>query len=243
MADMNGWMMIPDAFANTLFATAGWTSVTLDMQHGLYDLASVTATLQALPGQTPRRIVRVPLNDPGVLGKVLDASADGVIIPMINSVDDAKAAADACWYPPKGSRSYGPALAALRSGATPYLEAAKTIEVWAMIETREALANVEAIAAVDGITGLYVGPSDLGLALGLEPKYDRDEPEMLEAYQRILDAAAAHGKSTGIFCASADYAARMAGRGFSLVTVISDVFLLRGGAGATLSALNASISA
>ena len=156
---------------------------------------------------------------------------------MVNSIEEARRAADACWYPPRGKRSFGPVLAALKSGRGPYLEAAKAIEVWAMVETREALEAVEGIAAVDGITGLYVGPNDLGLALGLPPKSDRDEPQIIDAYRNIIAAAGRSGKSAGLFCASAAYARRMVELGFSMVTVIGDVAVLAAGAASACAAM------
>jgi 4-hydroxy-2-oxoheptanedioate aldolase len=237
MLQVNGWMSIPDPFANALFARAGWDSVTLDAQHGLFDYATLAASLQALAGARPRRLVRVPRNEPGYIGKVLDAGADGVIAPMINSVGEARALAAACWYPPRGSRSFGPILAALRTGGLPYQKGpAQAIEVLAMIETREALDAVEEIAAVDGITGLFVGPSDLALALGLEPGQDREEGVLLDAYRRIVQAAQRAQKTVGIYCASPGYARKMAALGFSMVTVISDAAVLSRAAAADCAA-------
>ncbi|MDR5781564.1 aldolase/citrate lyase family protein [Caballeronia sp. LZ065] len=238
MLQINGWMSIPDTFANRLFARGGWDSVTLDAQHGLFDHATIVASLQALSDARPRRLVRVPRNEAGYIGKVLDASADGIIAPMINSADEARALADACWYPPKGRRSFGPVLAALRTGGLPYQKGpAQAIEVLAMIETREALDAVDDIAAVDGITGLFVGPSDLALALGLEPGQDREEALLLDAYRRIIGAAKRAGKTVGIYCASPGYARKMAELGFSMVTVISDAALLSRAAAADCAAV------
>lgn len=234
MAELNGWMMIADPFANLVFARGGWDSVTLDAQHGLFDAAAIARTLMALSADAPRRLVRVRANDPGLIGQALDAGADGVIVPLVDGVEDARRAARAALYPPGGGRSFGPSLAALRAGAPPYGEGARRTELLAMIETREGLEAVEAIARVDGVTGLYVGPSDLGLALGLAPGSDREEPQMLDAYRRILAAARAAAKSAGIFCASPDYARRMVDLGFSLVTVTSDTALLGTGAAAAV---------
>ena len=238
MAQINGWMSIPDSFANTLFARGGWDSVILDAQHGLFDYSAIARTLQVLSRATPRRLVRVPRNEAGFIGKVLDAGADGVIVPMVNSAVEARSVANACWYPPFGNRSFGPILAALRTGGLPYQKGpAQAIEVFAMIETREALEAVEDIVAVDGITGLFVGPSDLALALGLEPGQDRSEPQLLDAYIRIVTAATRAQKTVGIYCASSDYARRMIELGFSMVTVISDAALLARAAAAECAAV------
>lgn len=239
MPEINGWMSIPNLVANTLFARGGWDSVTLDAQHGLFDEAAIVATLLAV--QAPRRLVRVPWNEPGVLGKVLDAGADGVIAPMINSVAEAEKLAASCWYPPKGSRSFGPIIAALRTGGLPYMEAAGKIEVLAMIETREALEAVHEIAAVPGITGLYVGPNDLALSLGLAPGSDREEPALLAALATIVAASSQAGKTSGIYCASAAYARRMIGVGFTMATAGSDTALL-GAAAAVVAACKAPLT-
>jgi 4-hydroxy-2-oxoheptanedioate aldolase len=235
MAQLNGWMTIADAYANALFAGAGWDSVTLDAQHGLFDDRALRDTLLALSATTPRRFVRLAGNDPHLVGRALDLGADGVIVPMIDSVADAQALAGACWYPPRGARSFGPALAALRAGAQPYEAFAGAIEVWAMIETRGGLEAVEDIAAVDGITGLYVGPNDLALALGLPPGSSREEPQMLEAFARVVAAAGAAGKASCIFCVAPAYARRMADLGFTMVTVAGDAALMRGAAAAAVA--------
>ena len=222
MAEINGWLSIPHPYAAALFAGAGWDSVTLDAQHGLFEDASVYAVLQALAAKTPKRYVRVAANEPWLVGRALDAGADGVIAPLVNSVEEAKRLADAAWYPPRGRRSFGPSQVALRAGGRPYEAVASDISVFAMIETAEALEAVEKIAAVDGITGLYVGPNDLALALGLGPGSDREEPRMLEAFARIIGAAGGVGKTAGIYCSSPGYAARMARLGFGMVTAGGD---------------------
>lgn len=236
MAEINGWISIPNAYSAALFAGAGWDSVTLDAQHGLFDDHAMFAVLQALSARAPRRYVRVPANEAWLVGRALDAGADGVIAPLVNSVEEAKRLADAAWYPPKGRRSFGPSLSALRSGGRPYEAAFEGVSVFAMIETAEALDAVEAIAAVDGITGLYVGPNDLGLALGLGPGSDREEPRILDAFRRIVDAAAAAGKTAGIFCTSSAYARRMVGFGFGMVTAGGDSRCITDAASAVVAA-------
>ncbi len=237
MAQINAWLMIPDPFANALFARPGWDSVTIDCQHGMFDEASAIHTLHTLQAAKPRRLVRVPSNEAGFIGKMLDAGADGIIAPMINNVAEATSLAQACWYSPKGSRSFGPTLAALRNAGLPYEEAAAAIEVYAMIETRTAYAAAADIAAVPGITGLFVGPSDLALAFGLRPGPDREETEMIDAYLAIIAAAASAGKTTGIYCARPAYALRMAALGFDMVTAATDATALPQAATAAVAAM------
>ena len=226
MIESNGWLTIPDPFAATLLARAGFDSVTLDMQHGLFDEASVVRTLLALGADRPRRFVRVPWNEPGVIGKMLDAGADGLIVPMVNGADDALRLASASHYPPDGTRSFGPVLAALRAGALPYAAAAANVDVFAMIETRSAFEEVERIVATPGITGLYVGPNDLGLALGYGPGTDREEPAMTDALKRVAAVARSAGKRAGLFCLSPVYARARVADGFNFLTIANDARML-----------------
>jgi len=238
MTEKNVWLSIPDALSAMVLARAGFDSVTLDMQHGLFDEASVATTLMALGEARPKRHVRPLANDPAMIGKLLDMGADGLIVPMVNSVGDALKLSAACFYPPRGARSFGPMLAALRTGAAPYSGGTASFEIYAMIETRAGLDAAREIAAVDGITGLFVGPNDLGLALGLGAGSDREEPEALQALARIVTAAHETGKRAGIFCSAAAYARRMAEMGFDMVTLTSDAASLRAGATAALAAFS-----
>ncbi len=235
MVERNLWLSIPDAFAAMLGARAGFDSLTLDMQHGLFDERAVVAVLMALGPARPRRLVRVPAVEMGVIGKVLDAGADGVIAPLVNSAGDARRLVEACRYPPVGGRSFGPMLAALRAGGRPYMEVAGEVEVWAMIETAAGLEAVEAIAAVEGVSGVFIGPNDLAISLGLGAGSDREEPAMLAAFARVVAAARGAGKRAGLFCAGAAYARRIAGVGFDFLTVVSDTAALQAGLAAALA--------
>jgi 4-hydroxy-2-oxoheptanedioate aldolase len=228
---VNAWSLLPSTFAAEFLVQAGWDSVTFDMQHGLHDYASAVACIQACQAHSVTPLVRVPWSEPGILGKVLDAGAWGVIIPMINTVEDARALVKACYYPPLGMRSNGPIRAAAYGTASPYQSIANDeILILPQIETQQAVANAEAILDVDGIGGIYVGPSDLGLSYGLPPILDREEAEMLDIYRDLLALAKARGKVAGIQNMFPAYGARMAEMGFQLITVASDaVFLARGG--------------
>jgi 4-hydroxy-2-oxoheptanedioate aldolase len=167
-------------------------------------------------------LVRLPGVDAAVAGYVLDAGAAGVIAPMVESAAEAEALVTACRYPPRGRRSHGPTRAALRPGADLFAAAGQAV-VLAMVETREGLERCEALASVDGLDGLFVGPGDLGLSLGLGAGQDREEPEMRDAIARVLAACRRAGGRAGIHAGSTRYAARMAGSGFDLVTVWVDV--------------------
>lgn len=222
-AARNGWLNIPDPHLAEMVAARGvLDALTLDMQHGLFDRASTAATLRAIAryGVTP--LVRLPAVDEAVIGFVLDAGARGVIAPLITDVASAQELVAACRYPPTGRRSFGPIRTALRPGDDP-LTAADSALAIAMIETGPALEQVDAIAAVPGLDGLFVGPGDLGVALGLGPAQDREEPEIHDAFRRVLDACAAHDKRSAVFAMTAEYGMARAADGFSLVTVWVDV--------------------
>jgi 4-hydroxy-2-oxoheptanedioate aldolase len=224
---INGWLTLPSPFVAETLAQTGWDSLTIDLQHGLQDYAAAVALIQAIQRFPVAPLVRVPGNEPGIIGKVLDAGAWGVICPMINTVEEARTFAQACHYPPLGARSYGPIRARGYGGKVPYHEIANDqVLVLPQIETRQAVENVAAILDVPGVSGIYVGPNDLGLSLGLPPILDREEPEILDIYARLLRETRQRGLVAGIQNAAPAYARRMIQLGFQLVTVSSDLGLL-----------------
>jgi len=172
-------------------------------------------------------MVRVPWNEPGIIGKVLDGGAWGVICPMVNTPAEAKALASACLYPPNGKRSNGPIRAAAYGEASPYQSIANDeVLVVPMIETQEAIDNIDGILDVPGIGGIYVGPSDLGLSLGMKPMLDREEPEIFPIYEKLVKATSRRGQFAGIHNATGAYAARMIAMGFRFVTLANDSGLM-----------------
>ena len=221
-AARNAWLTIPDAHLAEMVAARGVAeAVTLDLQHGLFDHGSAVHALRAVAAHGAAPLVRLPQVDAALTGYVLDAGAAGVIAPQVESVEAAEALVAACRYPPRGHRSHGPTRAALRPGSDAFAAAEQAV-VFAMIETREGLDRCEALAAVDGLDGLFIGPGDLGLSLGLGPGQNRDEPELREAFTRIRTACQSAGKRTGIHATTAQYASQMARSGFDLVTVWVD---------------------
>ncbi len=213
----------PDGFAAETMAQAGWDSVTVDLQHGVQDYMSMVACFQAMQAHPVLPMVRVPWNEPGIVGKVLDAGAYGVICPMVNTVEEAQSFVSYCRYPPAGARSNGPIRAGIYGVSTGYQKTAnEEVLCIPMIETREAIANLEAILDVPGIDAVYIGPSDLGFLHGLIPILDREEPEMLAILEKSSARPASAGIAAGIHCGSTAYAKRAIGMGFKLVTIGSD---------------------
>ena len=226
-AVVNGWLAIPNAFSAEMYSKAGWDSVTVDMQHGVQDYLSCVACFQGMQSSPIVPMVRVPWNEPGIIGKVLDAGAYGVICPMVNTVAEAKALVQYSKYPPAGTRSNGPVRAALYGDPSGYQKTAnEEIILMPMIETKTAIGNIDAILDVPGIDAIYVGPSDLSFSYGKEPKLDVEDPEILKIYEGLLAATAKRGQAAGIHCGSAAYAKRAIKMGFKLVTISNEVGLM-----------------
>lgn len=225
---VNGWLAIPSAFSAEMYAQCGWDSVTVDMQHGVQDYLSCVACFQGMQPHNVTPMVRVPWLEPGIIGKVLDAGAYGVICPMVNTAEEARALVQYSKYPPKGTRSNGPIRAGAYGSAGNYQKTANDeILVIPMIETQTALDNLEAILDVPGIDGIYIGPSDLGFSLGMEPKLDRDEPEIMAIYKRLLKETKKRGIAAGLHNGTAAYANQMIKMGFKLVTISNEVGLMQ----------------
>lgn len=236
---LNAFLSLPCPFAAEIMAAQGYDALTVDIQHGVVDYQTTVAMFQAMLGHPVAPLARVEWLDPAAVMKVLDAGAYGVICPMVNTAEDAARLVSYTRYPPHGLRSFGPGRAVFSAGADYADRAEAEIVVLAMIETAEAMENLEAIAATPGLDGLYIGPADLTLALtgrAYRTGFDREEPEVLAAIQRIRAAAHAAGIRAVLHCGSADYARRARDWGFDMVTVSNDVRLMAGAAAASVAA-------
>jgi 4-hydroxy-2-oxoheptanedioate aldolase len=229
-AVVNGWLAIPNSFSTETMAHAGWDSLTLDMQHGVIDYQSAVTMLTAISTTQTVPVVRVPWLDPGIIMKMLDAGAYAIICPMVNTRADAEKLVTAMRYPPQGSRSFGPIRASLYAGADYAKHANDSVVGFAMIETRQALDNLDEILSVEGLDAVYIGPADLSLALGCTPRFDQDEKPVVEAIDLILAKAREHGIAAGIHNGTPEYALKMIEKGFRFVTVSSDARLMASGA-------------
>jgi len=239
-AVVNGWLAIPSAFSAEVMAHQGFDSLTIDMQHGVVDYQVAVTMLQAIATTPVIPLARVPWNDPGRLMKILDAGVYGVICPMINTRAEAEALVAACKYPPRGYRSWGPVRASIYAGADYGDRANPDLLVMPMIETAEALKNLDEILSVPGVDAVYVGPSDLSLALGCKPRLDQTDPPVVEAQQRIVEACRRHGVVAGIHNNTAAYALTMIEAGYRFVTLASDARFLAARAGEEVTAVRKS---
>jgi 4-hydroxy-2-oxoheptanedioate aldolase len=226
---VNGWLAVPNSFSAEVMAHQGWDTLTIDLQHGVVDYPSMVTMLQAISTTPTVPVVRVPWLEPGILMKTLDAGAYGVICPMVNTREDAQRLVAWTSYAPRGTRSFGPVRALLYGGADYPQHANDTIVRFAMIETAQALDNLDDILSVEGLDAIYIGPSDLSLSLGCRPVFDDVDPKVAEAIAHILERATAHGLKAGIHNGVPEGALARSQMGFRFVTVSSDARLLASG--------------
>ena len=216
---------MPSTVSAEVGAGIGFHYTCLDMQHGAIDYQMAVAMTQAIVLGGGHPIARVPWNETGIIGKVLDAGIEGVIVPMVNSASEAQSVVRSARYLPLGARSYGPVMAGSRRGN--YFEwAAGGIAVIPMIETVEALTNLDEILEVPGIDAVYVGPADLSISLGLKPANNDGEALFDDALATIVSACRKHGIVPGIHTTT-QFVAKRLEQGFRMVTVSNDMIALR----------------
>ena len=222
-AVINGWLQIPNSFSAEVMAHQGWDSLTIDMQHGVVDYPNALQMLQAISTTDVVPMARVNWNEPGQIMKILDAGSYGIICPMVSNRKEAENFVKACMYPPKGYRSFGPTRGFMYGGDDYVDHANDEILKIAMIETKEALKELDKIMSTKGIDGVYIGPADLSLAIGEKPGFDKPEGHpTYEQIVNILSHAKKYNLIAGIHYATPEYAKKMIDLGFQIVTVGSD---------------------
>ena len=222
---LGAWLSIANSVTAEAVARCNFDYVCTDLQHGVSDYSDAVSMMQAtvLGGGIP--IARVPWNEPGIIGRMLDAGAHGVIVPMVNTRAEAEAVVRSCRYAPEGSRSMGPIVSGMRDPS--YLAwARENTAAIPMIETVEAIKNLDEILSVPGISAIYVGPSDLSISLGLPPANNDDIPSFTEALTTIVAACNRHGVVAGIHSTGAVAPLRIE-QGFRMITVSGDMLAMR----------------
>ena len=219
---VNGWLSIPNSFTTESMSKMGWDTLTIDLQHGLNDYANSIPMLQAISNSSTIPFARVPWNEPGIIMKMLDVGTCGIICPMINNKKQCEEFVSYCYYPPKGQRSFGPARAQLIYGSDYHIHANSQIITLAMIETKEAVQNLDEILSVKDLSGIYIGPADMSLTHGLEPKFDVKEDPVFSNIKLIVKKAKEHGKIAGIHNGTTEYAKEMIALGYQFITISSD---------------------
>lgn len=218
------WVVCDNPVSTERIARVGYDYVCADGQHGLLDYAGLLAAMQAIDAAgVSTGLIRVPANDAAWIGRALDAGARGVIVPLVNNAAEAAAAVRACRYPPVGGRSFGPTRSSLRVGPTP-ADANDQVVCIVMIETPEGLANIKEICAVEGLDAVYVGPSDLTLAVGGSAPGDPDVADRFAAaLSTVTESARQAGIACGVHCNDGSTAAHRLAAGFTFATVSSDL--------------------
>lgn len=232
-----GWISLSDLHIVETMARMDFDWICFDLQHGLLSHSHLLQMMPIITATLVTPIVRVAQNDPGQIGRVLDAGAYGVIVPMIDTAADAAAAVAACRYLPLGRRSCGPMRGVLHSGPGYLAAANQDIAVIAMIETREGLANVRAIAATPGVDALFIGPMDLCLGIGIAPGAFGD-PAFTQAIATIRAAASEAGCAVGIYGYTPEIAAQALADGFAFASLGTDISFFRDGAKAALGLIH-----
>jgi 4-hydroxy-2-oxoheptanedioate aldolase len=232
-----GWISVANGLTAEVMARLGFDALCVDLQHGTAEMSDVGPLLQAISQTDTVPVVRVAWNEPATIMKALDLGAYAIIVPLVNNAEEAKQAVDACRYPPTGMRSSGPVRAVHYGGADYVANANDEIVIMAMIETKEGIANLEAICATPGLDAVYIGPADLSFALGLPPIGDNPDPLHIATCDKIREAAHKHGIKCVMHCAGAAFAAGAVKRGFDMVMLTSDLSCMIAGARSELAEL------
>ncbi len=218
----SAWLSLGSPLAVEIAADAGWHAVMIDQQHGAGGHAELSACLTAAKAAGVPAMVRVAELDFGLIGRALDAGAQGIMVPMLGTAEDAARLASAVKYPPRGRRSIGPYRAKFMIEGDYFAAANGWTVACGQIETAEAVENIEAICATEGLDMICVGPNDLAISLSRGQERDISSPKMLEAIERVRAAAAARGVITGIFANDRDFARQMAQNGWQVISIGTD---------------------
>lgn len=233
---VGAWCRIPSPLTVELMARSGFDWACIDLQHGAggeHDLSSLLLAIDAcgLPS-----LVRVGWNDPTRIMRALDAGAEGVIVPMVNNAEHARRAADAAHYAPVGYRSWGPLRSNRHGAALTAQSVNEAVLCLAMIETSEAVRNIDEILAVEGIDGAYIGPTDLAVSEGFGPRDVRSVEPLIAGVRRTCEEA---GVVVGIHTSGADAARTRLAEGYQLIAVANDASMLGAAAAGAAAAVRA----
>jgi len=233
-ATVGTWLVLGSPLVAEIIASMGFDWVVIDTEHGAIDIGATQSIIQAINTTSAVPMVRVPWNDPIVIKRALDAGAYGLVIPMVNSREEAERAVQATRYPPLGIRSYGGPRARLYGGASYFEHANEEIALIVQIEHIEAVNHIDEILSVKGIDGFFIGPSDLAISMGLKPGMDQTDPRHVEAVNKVLASGKRHGLPGGIHVGSPEAVNERIAQGCQFIALASDERFLRSAAQAAL---------
>lgn len=226
------WSVLPDPTVAELLAASAFDYVCLDLQHGVATFSELPEMVRAMRAAGKAPVVRVPWNEPVDIMRAIDTGASAVLVPMVNSAEEAARAASACRFPPTGTRSWGPMWGDLRAdGALPPAAQDEAAICLVMVETQAGVEALEEIVRTPGVDGVYVGPNDLALGCGYGRATYRDSSEVDALIQRVVDTCRGAGVVAGLHCSDAEMAVHWAGRGVRLLTAGQETSLLRAALG------------
>ena len=229
------WMVLGSPITAEIIANMGYDWIVVDTEHGSIDIGTTQSIIQAVSYTSTVPMVRVPWNHPSFIKRALDAGAYGLVIPMVNSREEAVQAVQAARYPPLGIRSYGGPRARLYGGVDYYEHANEEIAVIVQIEHIDAVNRVDDILSVEGVDAFFIGPTDLAISMGLKPGLDQTDPRHVEAVSKVLAAGKKHGVAGGIHVGSAEAANERIAQGFQFIGLSSDEGFIRSAASSALS--------
>jgi 4-hydroxy-2-oxoheptanedioate aldolase len=228
-ATYGGWVSTADPTIAEWIAACGFDEVLVDQQHGTIEPSQLGAVFAAIRAGGAIPITRVAAHDAASIGKSLDLGAQAIVIPMVNSAEEAADAVAASRFPPHGLRSFGPIRAHIAFGSDD-IEDLESPAVIVMVETSAGLENCEDIAATPGVDAIYVGPADLSIAIGVQYDRSRRTPEEASAHaaavERVRKACDAAGIVAGMNCATGEQARGYVEQGFRMVTVTTDADII-----------------
>lgn len=223
---LGSWLVSGSTVAAEQLAHLGFDWLNIDQEHAAIDATLTNYLLQAVSTTEVVPTVRVPWNDPAAIKRALDAGAYGVVVPMVNTAEEAAAAVRAVRYPPQGRRSVGGIRTKLYGGADYVEHANEELLLVVQIEHIDAVRNCESILATEGIDAYIVGPNDLSASMGLPASYDPVDPWFEEALDEVLSTARRLGVPAGIHCGSGHAAAKRIAQGYQFLSIMSDVNLM-----------------
>ncbi len=229
------WMVLGSPITAEIIANLGYDWVVVDTEHGAIDIGTMQSIIQAISYTSTVPMVRVAWNDPALIKRALDAGAYGLVIPMVNSPEDAVQAVQAARYPPLGIRSYGGPRARLYGGVDYFEHANEEIALVVQIEHIDAVNRADKILSVAGVDAFFIGPSDLAISMGIKPGLDQTDPRHVAAVSKVLAAGKKHGVPGGIHVGSAEAANERIAQGFQFIGLSSDEGFVRSAASSALS--------